>query len=437
MTQAENGSKNGSHPKSQRKGRSGGARSSSARASSKGADAAAASLTESGARSSSKRASASNSQASSDAQKRPVRFAVVGLGHIAQVAVLPAFEHAKKDCELVALITNDRKKLEELGKRHNIQHLAAYEDYERCLEDSGADAVYIALPNSMHAEFCVRAARMGVHVLCEKPLAVTEEECIDMIEACERSDVQLMTAYRLHFEQANLKAVELARSGKLGEVMAFSSVFTMQVEDRENIRLRGDMGGGPLHDLGVYCINAARMIFGCEPTEVAAFAAWPNDERFEEVPATVSATLRYPGDRLATFICSFGLTPMAQYAVIGTKGKVELDPAYEYSEPLAMEVTIDEKSRGPREMKKVDQFAPQLMHFARCVREGCQPEPSGHEGLADVRIIRALQWSLRTGRVARLDPWELPERRPEPEQARSLPAVRKPKLVNAQSASGD
>src|SRR5438552_6201353 len=152
----------------------------------------------------------------------PVRFAVVGLGYISQVAVLPAFEHAE-NAVLAALVSQDPEKRHSLGKKYGVHRVFSYEDYQDCLESGEVDAVYIALPNSLHREYAVRAAEAGVHVLCEKPMAVTEAECRDMIAAAESREVKLMVAYRLHFERANLEAIEVVRSGRIGEPRLFTS----------------------------------------------------------------------------------------------------------------------------------------------------------------------------------------------------------------------
>ena len=178
---------------------------------------------------------------------RKIRYAVVGLGYISQAAVLPAFAHARRNSQLTALVSDDPQKREELSKRYGVELVYDYDRYDECLASGEVDAVYIALPNHMHRDFAVRAAEAGKHILCEKPLAVTEEECEDMIQAAERWGVRLMTAYRLHFDRANLEAIEIVRSGKLGEARVFDSVFTMQVKDEDNIRLNPpDQGGGPV-----------------------------------------------------------------------------------------------------------------------------------------------------------------------------------------------
>jgi glucose-fructose oxidoreductase len=140
------------------------------------------------------------------------------------------------------------------------------------LKSGQIDAVYVALPNHMHADFSIAAARAGVYVLCEKPMAVTETECQDMIDAARQAGVRLMIAYRLHFEEGNLEAVRTANSGQLGELRIFKSTFTQQVHEG-NVRLSASSGGGSLEDMGIYCINAARYLFRSAPTEVFAFSS--------------------------------------------------------------------------------------------------------------------------------------------------------------------
>jgi glucose-fructose oxidoreductase len=367
---------------------------------------------------------------SRSARSQPrVRYAVVGLGYISQVAALPAFAHATKNSELAALVSDDPKKLEALGKRYRIDERYSYDDYERCLEQADIDAVYIGLPNDMHREYTERAARMGVHVLCEKPMEVTIEDCGAMIEAAETNGVRLMIAYRLHFEKANLKAIELVQSGRLGDPRVFNSVFTMQVKDEDNIRLQSKRGGGTLYDIGIYCINAARYLFRAEPDEVYAKTANNGEKRFREVEEMTSAVLRFPDERLATFTCSFGAADVATYQVVGTEGDVRLDSAYEYAEEITMTTTIKGKKKQ-QSFPQRDQFAPELLHFSDCVLSGRDPSPSGREGLADVRIIQALYRSAEMGRPVTLKDFD-PGRRPVPEQEIERPAVKEPELVHA------
>src|SRR5437762_4119027 len=155
--------------------------------------------------------------------KRVIRYAVVGCGHIAQVAVLPAFANARRNSKLAAIVSGHPVKREELRKKYDVAKALDYGHYDELLKSGEIDAVYIALPNSMHAEYSERAARVGVHVLCEKPMALSEAECELMGRVAREHPVKLMVAYRLHFERANLEAIEIARSGRIGEPRLFAS----------------------------------------------------------------------------------------------------------------------------------------------------------------------------------------------------------------------
>jgi len=367
-------------------------------------------------------------------RRRKVGYAVVGLGHIAQAAVLPAFAHAKRNSTLVALVSEDPKKRAALSRRYRVPQTYDYAGYARCLENPDVEAVYIALPNHMHRDYAVAAARAGKHVLCEKPLAVTERDCEAMIEAAEKNGVLLMTAYRLHFEKASLKAAQIVRSRKIGEPRIFHSVFTMPVRD-DSIRLNPTrLGGGPIYDIGIYCINAARALFAEEPLEAFAWSATGSDERFAESPEAMGCMLRFPEERLASFVCSFGAADTGWYRVVGTRGDLRVDPAYEYAEPLIHRLTVGGKTREARFAKR-DQFGAQLVHFSDCVLQRRQPEPSGREGLADVRIIRALLKSAESGRTVKLSPLRR-RRRPTMAQEIRRPPVDMPELVHAEAPSG-
>jgi predicted dehydrogenase len=360
-------------------------------------------------------------------QKRThIRYAVVGLGHIAQAAVLPAFENAKTNSELVAFVSDDPVKHERLGRRYEVINTCIYKEYNALLKSGAIDAVYIALPNSMHRDFTVRAAEAGIHVLCEKPLATTEKDCRVMIDACQKNKVKLMTAYRLHFERANLDAIEIAKSGKLGELRVFNSVFGYQVEPG-NIRTQRKMGGGANYDIGIYCINAARYLFQDEPIEVKGYTL-KTGKRFRDVDAITSALMIFRDNRIASYTCSFDSADIAEYSLVGTKGRLRLEMAYEYEGEIKMEVAVGEKKQH-RTYAQRDQFGAELVYFSDCVLENRAPEPSGKEGLADVRIIRAIYESARTGRAVKLA--RVKKRmRPSRQQEISRPAIDEPKLVH-------
>ncbi len=347
--------------------------------------------------------------------------------------MLPAFAHATRNSTLAALISDDPAKLKRLGRRYAVPHLAGYDDAQALFASGEIDAVYIALPNTLHLDWTERAADAGLHVLCEKPMAPSVRACERMLQAAGRNRVRLMIAYRLQFERANLEVAQLVRAGKLGAARYFDAQFSMQVKPG-NIRTRADLAGGPLNDIGIYCINAARSVFAAEPLRVFAVATHGTDARFRHVPESVIATLQFPDDRIATFSCSFGAADRGRYEVVGTRGSVVLEPAFTYAGNQRYEVQIGERRRV-KEFGRSDQFAAELLHFSDCVITRREPGPSGVEGLADVAVIEALEKAQRRGR------WVEVRQRPLRALARRLrrptlrqeirrpPVPREPKLV--------
>ncbi len=331
-------------------------------------------------------------------------------------------------------MTDDSKKAKELGDEYDVSRTVSYEQYDELLRDGSIDAVYITLPNNMHKHYTIRAAQAGIHVLCEKPMADTVAECEEMIRAVEQNNVKLMIAYRLHFEPGNLKAIETVQSGEIGELRIFSSVFSQQVPEG-NIRLKKSMGGGPLMDMGVYPINACRYLFRDEPVEVTGVGANGGDARFSEVHEMATGILRFPGERIAVLTCSFGAAPSDAYQVVGTKGELWMKPAFDYHEPLRMTLKIGDREKETK-FNKTDQFGGEVEYFSRCVLENTEPEPSGYEGMADIRIVEALLQSMRSGQPVKLGPFEKRSRPGEQQKMEKSPVKPEKDLVDAQAASG-
>lgn len=363
--------------------------------------------------------------------KRKIRFGVIGLGYISQVAVLPAFAHAK-NCELKALISGDPEKLRKLGKKYKVPNLIKYSQYKDYLRSGEIDAIYIALPNSMHHHATLQAAQAGIHVLCEKPMATTESECREMLQACERHRVKLMIAYRLHFEKANLSVLDAIQAKEIGEPRVFNSTFCMQVA-KENSRTKAELGGGALWDIGIYCINAARSFFNDEPRKVTALISNPKDGRFKEIDGLCGAILEFGPGRIASFVTSLGAADIAHFHVVGSEGRIELNNAYEYASPMTLKTVKKEKERS-KKFGRRDQFAPELIHFADCILNDKEPIPSGWEGLADVRVIEALYESAAVGRTIPLSRQNKVSG-PAPEWKMEFPAVEEPRLIDAQTPS--
>ncbi len=361
---------------------------------------------------------------------KKVRYAVVGLGHIAQVAVLPAFQHARTNSHLSVLVSGSRVKLSKLGATYGVEYLYDYDRYSECLKSGLVDAVYLALPNQLHKRYAIPALQKGIHVLCEKPLALTTADCAAMIRASKEGGAKLMVAYRLHFDEANLNLIRLAQSGRLGDLRIVHSLFTQQVR-KGDTRLDPRVGGGPLPDIGIYCINAARYVYGAEPYEVLAMRLKGKDSRFRRVEEMDGALLRFQGGRLASFVCSFGASDRADLDVVGTKGSVRLESAYEYSVGVKQITRIGERTKT-QHYQVHDQFAPQLRYFSNCILHDREPEPSGQEGLIDVTIIEALQRSARTGQPVKLK-MSSKRTRPSLEQAMRIPRPRVPPNVHVMS----
>lgn len=363
---------------------------------------------------------------------RKIRYAIVGLGDLAQEAVLPEFEKTESS-EVAALVSGDPEKLDVLSKKYKISRTFSYDRFEECLMSGDIDAAYVITPNHLHREYTVRAAKKGVHILCEKPMAPSEEDCRAMIDAARQNNVKLMIAYRLHFEPATLDAIDLATSGKLGDLRLFSSVFSQQIKPG-NIRVAvpEELGGGTVWDMGVYCINAARYFFRDEPFEVTAFSANGDHSRFQGVDEMTTAILRFPGERLATFTSSFGASSTSILVLVGTEGRLEMEPAYDYVEGLERRVTIDGNTEK-KAYSRVGQFAAEIDYFSQCIVENNDPEPSGEEGLADVRIIDAVYRSAMTGQPVRIHPVHRSHRPSKEQETKRKPGPEKVKTFHASS----
>ena len=252
-------------------------------------------------------------------------------------------------------------------------------------------------------------------------------DCEAIIAAAARSKAKLMLAYRLHFESATLEALRVVRSGELGEVHLFSSVFCQKV-GAENHRARHGFWAGPVADMGPYPINAARAMFGAEPEEVMAVGSRTEGSGFD-FDDTASVTLRFPGGRLAQFCVSYCGNPIDQYRVVGTHGDLEVNPGFMFNGALGHVLRVGDEAVATT-FDATDQFGGELKYFSDCIRDDIDPEPDGQEGLADVRVIAAIEQALATGRPQQLEPL-LRERRPDTSQRMTLPPIEVPELVDA------
>ena len=355
-----------------------------------------------------------------DAPESRVGFAIVGIGRLTLDEIMPAFGRTKH-CRPVGLVSGDRDKALKLARQHGIREDAVYDyrDFDRIAQNPEIEVVYIVLPNSLHAEYTVRAAKAGKHVLCEKPMAVSVAECEQMISACAAADRKLMIAYRSQYEPMNRAIVDMVRRKKFGTLKEFIATNSQNQGDPTQWRLKNALaGGGAMPDVGVYCLNAARFVSGEEPSEVLAWMdSTPNDPRFREVEETMHFLLRFPSGFQATCHTSYGTHRSAFMRVMGSEAWAELDPAFDYR---GLRLRVNEVEGGKRrtvepQIEEKDQFALELDHMADCVRANRTPHTPGEEGLQDHRVMAAIYASARAGgKPVSLRQPPRPTRGPEP-----------------------
>jgi predicted dehydrogenase len=321
-------------------------------------------------------------------------YAVIGLGRIAG-HFMPGVRNSSNS-QITALVSGHRDKAEQIAGEYSIpaNSIYSYEDFDRIAENKTVDAVYVALPNSMHSEYTIRAAKAGKHVLCEKPMATNVADCERMIAACKTANVKLMIAYRCHYEPTNLKAVKLIRDGALGQLQAIESSFGFNIRPGEWRLSKKLAGGGPLFDVGIYSLNACRYLTGEEPRDIAAYASvLDHDGRFNEVEENVSWTMRFPSGIVASCSTTYGAPMDGFFRAHGSKGWLEVSPAFVY-EKLHIRgdlsgTALDE----PNPARDPSQFQAEAEHFSHCLQNGIEPQSPGQEGLRDMRYITRIYQS--------------------------------------------
>ena len=369
-------------------------------------------------------------------QDRKVRYAVVGVGWISQAAMLPGVAHTGNS-EVVALVTSHEQKAQKVGQTYGIEKVVSYAEYDQLLRSGDIDAAYLATPNFDHVELAVQTLDAGVHLLLEKPMAVSVSECEQILAAARRSGAKLMVAYRLHFEPGTLKAIEQIRDGKIGTVRFFNSSFSQQVMG-DNHRAKHGFWAGPVPDMGPYPLNMVRNVFGAEPIRVSATGVNTDPERFRDERGqpfadTVTVTLTFPAERVASFSLAYSGGDVDEFRVVGSKGDLYANPAYQVGSSMKHEWTVA-KAKSTESFKTTDHFGGEMKYFSECILEDRQPEPDGEEGMLDVRVLEAIERALTTGQAQDLPPYKR-TRRPDPKQVQRLSQVKEPELVAAHKPS--
>lgn len=329
---------------------------------------------------------------------RPLGYAVVGIGQLTRGEVIPAFTQTKHS-RLTGFVSGDPKKAARFARQYGVpeKNIYNYQNYDRMAANPDIDVVYIALPNNMHAEYTIRAARAGKHVLCEKPMANSARDCDRMIEACRRAGKKLMVAYRLQYEPNNLKAARIIRDGEIGKLKFIDAQFSFNIGDPTQWRLKKAMaGGGPLVDIGIYCIQAAKYLSGEEPVSVAAHAWTTDPVKFREVEENITFTLHFPSGLAANCYSSYGMNGLNEYRALGTKGGVEMGPAYSYRD-LRLHAWKQSNTPEDRTLPEQNQFAAEIDRLSLDIAEDRNPKASGEMGLQDVKIITAIYQAAESG----------------------------------------
>lgn len=345
--------------------------------------------------------------------QKKLGWAVVGLGDFATNQILPSFADCKKS-KLVALVSGEPAKAQQIARQYGVnpKNIYNYQNYDTIRDNPEVDVIYIILPNGMHAEYTIRGAQAGKHILCEKPMANTVEDCQAMIDACKGANRLLMIAYRAQYEPFNLAAIEMTRIkkqlGQLKVIVADHGRNVNPAKPADRWRLNKQLaGGGSLPDIGIYSLNAARYLTGEEPVEISAMMySTPGDPRFQEVEENVNFILRFPSGVLANCTSSYGYSDVKRFRVLGDKGWLELDPATDYYKHR-MRIGQKDKTEEPQIQEK-NQFALEIDHLSECIMENKPPKTPGEEGLQDVRLIKTIYEAARTGQTIKLPPMAPP-----------------------------
>jgi predicted dehydrogenase len=331
---------------------------------------------------------------------KQIGYAVVGTGDLARHALLPAFA-ATENSRLSAIVATDRAEAQTLAREFRSAAAYPIEEFRQCLARDDVQAVYIALPNSMHSDYTVDAARAGMHVICDRPMAVTADECRRMIRTCQTNHVKFMVSYRLQFQAPFVKALDVVRTGQLGTLKTFASDTTLRVPTPEDPRLQRRLGGGSVYDLGIYPIASARTLLGFDAAQVMAMTARTSRRYGGDVDEGTVALIRFPDERLAHFHSSFGEEPASSMTIFGEEGWLRITPAYRHDVRSRL-VVCRQARQEELTFEPTDPFAEELAYFSDCIVGDRHPEPSGIDGLQDIRIVEAIYRSARDGRPVTL-----------------------------------
>ena len=331
--------------------------------------------------------------------KKKMGIALVGLGSYSTHQLAPALQETE-NCYLAGIVTGTPSKAAEWKAKYNIpeKNIYNYENFDQIKENQDIDIVYVVLPNGMHAEYTIRAANAGKHVICEKPMATSVEDCKRMIDACNQNNVGLSIGYRLHWEPHNLRVMELGQKQVFGPVRKIETANSFVIGNPDVWRLDKELaGGGPLMDMGIYCVQGAVYTMGEPPVAITAqYGKVTKPEFFDEVEETISWQMHFKNGAVADCRSSYNESA-SRLRGEAENGWWRLEPAYGYS-------GIDgETSEGDMDYPQVNQQALQMDGQAQSFMLNRETRVPGEMGLRDVKILMAIYEAASTGNKVQLD----------------------------------
>jgi len=319
-----------------------------------------------------------------------LRWGILSTAEIARTKVIPGLRRAAR-CSVVAIASRDEARAATVAAELGIPR--AYGSYEALLADPEVDAVYIPLPNHLHAEWTIAAARAGKHVLCEKPLALTAVDAERMVAVCRAEGVNLMEAFMYRLHPSWVAVRELVASGRIGRLVAIDSWFSFFNDDPSNIRNNREVGGGALFDIGCYCVNLSRMLFGAEPLEVDA---WLDRDPATGGDVVTSAILGFESG-VATFTCSTRAEPDQRVHIYGTRGRISVGIPFNIPPDRPTEVWLTAGGNPPvapaTETLRFDVADPYTVEgerFAAAVLDGLPVPTPPKDAVANLRVIERI-----------------------------------------------
>lgn len=326
--------------------------------------------------------------------ERKMNIALVGLGRYATY-LAEGIETAKY-CRVAGIVTGTPSKAEIWKKKYNIpdRSIYNYQNFDSIVSNKDVELVYVVLPNAMHKEYVIRAAKAGKHVIVEKPMAITADDCMEMIDACKKAGVQLAMGYRLHYEPYHIELMRLGQEKVFGSVKVMEASLGYKSEDPKQWRHNKALaGGGPLMNLGVYCVQVARYVTGEEPVSVTAqFGPVTRPDLFAEVEESITWQLQFPGGAMCNSITTYN-SQIDRFYAGAEKGSFELSPAISYG-PF-----IGKTSNGPLNFPTINQQQVQCDEICKKIlaKQALPSHITGEEGWKDMKILEAIYASANKG----------------------------------------